>query len=89
MAHQTTVHSTTPEAPLDIKVGQKFDGTVTKVEDFGCFVDIGTGKDGLVHVSQLSDTFTENTSSVVTVGQVVRVKVGSPHLCALVFSFIL
>eukprot|EP00798_Chlamydomonas_sp_ICE-L_P011675 gene11675-34397_t len=70
-----TMKSSVEEASIDVQVGQRFDGTVTKVESFGCFVDIGSGKDGLVHVSQLSDDFVEDASSIVSVGQAVKVKV--------------
>ena len=50
-------------------------GTVRNVIDFGAFVDIGVKHDGLVHISELSDKFVKNPSDVVSVGDVVKVKV--------------
>jgi uncharacterized protein len=50
-------------------------GVVRNVTDFGAFVDIGVHQDGLVHISELSDTFVKNPQSVVTVGQSVQVRV--------------
>ena len=50
-------------------------GTVRNVLDFGAFVDIGVKHDGLVHISQLSNNFVKNPSDVVSVGDIVKVKV--------------
>jgi uncharacterized protein len=50
-------------------------GTVRNVVDFGAFVDIGVKQDGLVHVSELSDHYVRDPLSVVSVGQVVQVRV--------------
>ena len=50
-------------------------GTVRNVTDFGAFVDIGVHQDGLVHLSQLADRFIRHPSEVVSLGDVVRVKV--------------
>ena len=50
-------------------------GTVRNVTDFGAFVDIGVKHDGLVHISELSDSFVKNPSDVVSVGDIVKVKV--------------
>ena len=50
-------------------------GTVRNVTDFGAFVDIGVKHDGLVHISQLSNNFVKNPSDVVSVGDIVDVKV--------------
>ena len=50
-------------------------GTVRNVTDFGAFVDIGVKHDGLVHISQLSNSFVKNPSEVVSVGDIVKVKV--------------
>ena len=50
-------------------------GTVRNVIDFGAFVDIGVKHDGLVHISQLSDKYIKNPSEVVSVGDIVKVKV--------------
>ena len=59
----------------DLKVGMKLSGIVTNVTNFGAFVDIGVHQDGLVHISQLSDTFVSDPSKVVKVQQKVEVTV--------------
>ena len=59
----------------DLKPGMILTGTVRNVIDFGAFVDIGVHQDGLVHVSQLADRFVRHPSQVVSVGDVVKVKV--------------
>lgn len=59
----------------DLKEGMRLPGIVTNVTAFGAFVDIGVHQDGLVHVSQLSDSFVSNPAEVVKVGQKVQVTV--------------
>ena len=59
----------------DLKEGMVLSGTVRNVIDFGAFVDIGVKHDGLVHISELSDGFVKNPSDIVSVGDVVKVKV--------------
>ncbi|MGQ9681190.1 MAG: Tex family protein [Anaerolineae bacterium] len=59
----------------DLHEGMVLKGTVRNVVDFGAFVDIGVKRDGLVHVSQLADRFVRNPLEVVSVGQVVEVRV--------------
>lgn len=59
----------------DLKEGMVLTGTVRNVIDFGAFVDIGVKYDGLVHISELSDKFVKNPSEVVSIGDVVKVKV--------------
>ena len=59
----------------DLKPGMVLEGTVTNVAAFGAFVDIGVHQDGLVHVSQLSDTFVKDPHAVVKAGDVVKVRV--------------
>ncbi|MCI8384211.1 MAG: RNA-binding transcriptional accessory protein [Clostridia bacterium] len=59
----------------DLKEGMVLTGTVRNVIDFGAFVDIGVKHDGLVHISEMSDKFVRNPSEVVSVGDVVKVKV--------------
>ncbi len=59
----------------DLEVGMVLEGIVTNVAAFGAFVDIGVHQDGLVHVSELSDSFVRNPSDVVRTGQKVVVKV--------------
>ena len=50
-------------------------GTVRNVIDFGAFVDIGVKYDGLVHISEMSDKYIKNPSELVSVGDIVKVKV--------------
>lgn len=59
----------------DIKEGMVLKGTVRNVVDFGAFVDIGIKNDGLVHKSQMSNKFVKDPMTVVTVGDVIDVKV--------------
>jgi uncharacterized protein len=59
----------------DLRIGMILEGVITNVTKFGAFVDIGVHQDGLIHVSQLANTFIQNPSEVVAVGDVVRVKV--------------
>mgnify|MGYP004496997777 FL=1 len=59
----------------DLREGMVLTGTVRNVIDFGAFVDIGVKHDGLVHISQLSDKYVKNPSEVVSVGDIVKVKV--------------
>ena len=61
--------------PEDLKPGMKLPGIVTNVTAFGAFVDIGVHQDGLVHVSQLADSFVKDPSAVVKPGQKVSVTV--------------
>lgn len=59
----------------DLRPGMELTGTVRNVIDFGAFVDIGVHQDGLVHISQLADRFVRNPGEVVSVGDVVKVRV--------------
>lgn len=59
----------------DLKEGMVLSGTVRNVIDFGAFVDIGVKHDGLVHISEMSDKFVKNPSDIVSVGDIVKVKV--------------
>jgi uncharacterized protein len=61
--------------PKDLKPGMKLPGIVTNVTAFGAFVDIGVHQDGLVHVSQLADTFVKDPAAVVKPQQKVMVTV--------------
>jgi uncharacterized protein len=63
------------EEITDLKPGMVLEGTVTNVAAFGAFVDIGVHQDGLVHVSQLSDSFVKDPHAVVKAGDVVKVRV--------------
>ena len=64
----------------DLTPGMVLKGTVRNVIDFGAFVDIGVHQDGLVHISQMSDKFIKHPLEVVSVGDIVEVKVMSVDL---------
>ena len=59
----------------DLKPDMILEGVITNVTHFGAFVDIGVHQDGLIHISQLSDTFVKDPNEIVSVGDVVKVKV--------------
>jgi uncharacterized protein len=59
----------------DLTEGMILTGTVRNVIDFGAFVDIGVKHDGLVHISEMSESYIKNPSDVVSVGDIVKVKV--------------
>ena len=59
----------------DLKEGMTLNGTVRNVIDFGAFVDIGVKHDGLVHISELSNSYVKNPADIVSVGDIVKVKV--------------
>jgi uncharacterized protein len=59
----------------DLKPGMVLEGVVTNVTRFGAFVDVGVHQDGLVHISELDNRYVNDPSEVVSVGDVVQVKV--------------
>mgnify|MGYP002542606011 len=59
----------------DLEEGMIMQGTVRNIVDFGAFVDIGVHQDGLVHISQLADKFVKHPLDIVSVGDIVDVKV--------------
>ncbi len=59
----------------DLREGQLLPGIVNNITNFGCFVDIGIKESGLVHISNLSDTFVSDVNAIVTLQQHVIVKV--------------
>jgi polyribonucleotide nucleotidyltransferase len=59
----------------EIQVGRIYNGKVTSIKDFGAFIEIAPGKDGLCHISELSDGFVKNVNDVCSVGDVMDVKV--------------
>lgn len=61
----------------DLAVGMVLEGVVTNVTTFGCFVDIGVHQDGLVHISELSDSYVDNPASIVKPQDIVTVRVTS------------
>lgn len=64
----------------DLAVGQRLEGTVRNVVDFGAFVDIGVHEDGLIHISEMSEAFVNHPSQVVSVGDLVTVWVSKVDL---------
>lgn len=59
----------------DLKIGEWYPGQVTNITQFGAFVDIGIKENGLLHVSQISDTFVENAMNALKVGQEIKVQI--------------
>ncbi|MBI5417716.1 S1 RNA-binding domain-containing protein [Candidatus Poribacteria bacterium] len=59
----------------DLKEGMTLSGTVTNVTNFGAFVDIGVHQDGLIHISKLANRFVKNPHDIVSVGDIVKIKV--------------
>ena len=59
----------------DIEVGRIYIGKVKRIMAFGAFCEIAPGKEGLVHVSELADTFVKNVEDIVKVGDEIKVKV--------------
>lgn len=63
------------EVYMSIEVDSKVPGKVTGITNFGAFIDLGNGKTGLVHISEISDSFVKDIRDVLTVGDEVTVKV--------------
>lgn len=59
----------------EVKPGEIYEGTVRRIQSFGAFVEIGPGKEGLVHVSQMGTGYVNSPAEVVSVGQKVKVRV--------------
>ena len=59
----------------DVQVGMLLDGIVTNITNFGVFVDIGIKENGLVHISQLANSYVSDPSTIVSLHQAVQVKV--------------
>ncbi len=60
---------------MQIEVGSILEGRVTGITKFGAFVDLGEGKSGMVHISEISNTYVENVSDFLSEGDQVKVKV--------------
>ena len=56
----------------DLKIGEKLQGTVRNVVDFGVFIDIGLHNDGLAHISKLSNSYIKHPSDLFSVGDIVN-----------------
>ena len=59
----------------DLREGMILQGTIRNVVDFGAFIDIGLKRDGLIHISQMANKFVKNPLEIVSVGDIVKVKV--------------
>ena len=59
----------------DVKVGRIYNGRVSSIKDFGAFIEIAPGKDGLCHISELSDGFVKSVADICKVGDTFAVKV--------------
>ncbi len=59
----------------EVKVGKIYEGRVTSIKDFGAFIEILPGRDGLCHISELDDKYVERVDSVVKIGDKIQVKV--------------
>jgi predicted RNA-binding protein with RPS1 domain len=59
----------------DIDEGQELTGTITRLESYGAFIDIGSERDGLVHISQITHEYIKHPEDVLTVGESVQVKI--------------
>jgi polyribonucleotide nucleotidyltransferase len=59
----------------EVKIGAVYTGKVVAIKDFGCFVELAPGTDGMVHVSELAHGYVKNVNEQVKVGDIVTVKV--------------
>lgn len=66
-----------PRRVKDLEAGMELEGRVTSIALYGIFVDIGVGRDGLVHISEMSDTRIDSPSDIVQIGDTVKVRVKS------------
>lgn len=73
---------TRPRKLKDLQPGMELEGRVTSIALYGIFVDIGVGRDGLVHISEMSDTRIDTPSDLVQIGDTVKVRVKSVDLDA-------
>ena len=67
--------STRPRRLKDLEVGAELEGRVTSIALYGIFVDVGVGRDGLVHISEMSDNRIDSPSDLVQIGDTVKVRV--------------
>lgn len=72
---EETVYDEGVRTIADLHIGQELTGKVNNITGFGAFVDLGLKENGLIHISQLSDSFISSPSEVVRVGQTVKVRV--------------
>jgi S1 RNA binding domain protein len=60
---------------MSLEVGKKVEGKITGLAKFGAFIDLGSNKTGLVHISEVSDKFVEDINDELNVGEIVTVKI--------------
>ncbi|MCH2582119.1 MAG: S1 RNA-binding domain-containing protein, partial [Planctomycetes bacterium] len=58
----------------EVEVGKLYRGKVVSIKDFGCFVEVLPGQEGLVHVSELADGFVDKVGDLVSIGDIIKVK---------------
>jgi len=75
MAGAMQARDTIEQISEGVKVGKVYSGRVTGIKDFGAFVEIAPGQDGLCHISELSDGYVKSVTDVCKVGDVLKVKV--------------
>ncbi|HST92081.1 MAG TPA: S1 RNA-binding domain-containing protein, partial [Brevundimonas sp.] len=73
----TSDDGTTPRRLADLEPGMELEGRVTSTALYGIFVDVGVGRDGLVHISEMSDQRIESPTDLVQIGDTVKVRVKS------------
>ena len=71
-----------PRRLKDLEAGMELEGRVTSIALYGIFVDVGVGRDGLVHISEMSDTRIDTPSDLVQIGDTVKVRIKSVDLDA-------
>ncbi|NCC36526.1 MAG: S1 RNA-binding domain-containing protein, partial [Chloroflexia bacterium] len=73
--HTPVTSGTPPRTLADLRPGMILEGTVTRITAFGAFINVGVGRDGLLHISQISTKRIEHANAMLSIGQRVRVKV--------------
>jgi uncharacterized protein len=72
---ERAIQDTRPRSLHDLREGLVLEGTVRRTVNYGAFVDIGIGRDGLIHISKLTDGFVERVEAIVRSGDRVRVEI--------------
>jgi polyribonucleotide nucleotidyltransferase len=75
MAGAIQARDTIEQISEGVKVGKVYTGRVTGIKDFGAFIEIAPGQDGLCHISELSDGYVKSVTDVCKVGDILKVKV--------------
>ncbi|TET94823.1 MAG: type III-A CRISPR-associated RAMP protein Csm5 [Dehalococcoidia bacterium] len=72
---ERAIRDTRPRGLRDLRAGMVLEGTVKRTVNYGAFVDVGVGRDGLIHISKLTDGFVERVEAIVRSGDRVRVQI--------------